>query len=201
MAYNIVAIVGSLRKEAWSLKVANALAKLAPASLKIDVTTLHGISFFNQDLEAAPAGRLAGVPRKAAEVERRAVRHPRIQPLDPGRVEERHRRRLAALWQELVPRQADRHRLQFAGRARRRQPRPNICRISCRAFPGRSWGSRKSTSTPSATAFDDKGQLTKRAGAEGAAAVSSTPSPPSSKSRTNSARNGDAGSEPALGFH
>jgi chromate reductase len=54
MAYHVVAIVGSLRKESFSLKVANALAKLAPATLKLDVTTLHGISFFNQDLEAAP---------------------------------------------------------------------------------------------------------------------------------------------------
>jgi chromate reductase len=50
----IVTIVGSLRKESFTLKTANALAKLAPASLKLDVTTLHGISFFNQDLEAAP---------------------------------------------------------------------------------------------------------------------------------------------------
>jgi chromate reductase, NAD(P)H dehydrogenase (quinone) len=52
--HTIVAIVGSLRKESFSLKVANALARLAPASLKLDVTTLHGLSFFNQDLEAAP---------------------------------------------------------------------------------------------------------------------------------------------------
>jgi chromate reductase len=52
--HNIVVIVGSLRKEAYTLKVANALAKLAPDTLKLDVTTLHGISFFNQDLEAAP---------------------------------------------------------------------------------------------------------------------------------------------------
>src|SRR4030088_2773211 len=52
--YNVVVIVGSLRKEAYTLKVANALAKLAPDTLKLDVTTLHGISFFNQDLEAAP---------------------------------------------------------------------------------------------------------------------------------------------------
>src|SRR5882762_9850053 len=52
--YNIVVIVGSIRKESFTLKVANALAKLAPAALKLDVTTLHGISFFNQDLEAAP---------------------------------------------------------------------------------------------------------------------------------------------------
>ena len=76
--HTIVTIVGSLRKESFSLKIANALAKLAPASLKLDVTTLEGISFFNQDLEAASPGRLAGVPRKAAEVERRAVRHARI---------------------------------------------------------------------------------------------------------------------------
>src|SRR6202158_5041128 len=52
--YNVVVIVGSLRKEAHTLKVANALAKLAPDTLKLDVTTLHSISFFNQDLEAHP---------------------------------------------------------------------------------------------------------------------------------------------------
>ena len=54
MAHTIVTIVGSLRKESFSLKIANALAKLAPASLKLDVMTPHGISFFSQDLEANP---------------------------------------------------------------------------------------------------------------------------------------------------
>jgi len=54
MAHSIVTIVGSLRKESFSLKIANAMAKMAPASLKLDVTTLHGISNFNQDLEASP---------------------------------------------------------------------------------------------------------------------------------------------------
>jgi len=54
MAYQIVTIVGSLRKESFTLKIANALARLAPASLKLDVTTLHDISFFNQDLEGNP---------------------------------------------------------------------------------------------------------------------------------------------------
>ena len=52
--YNVVAIVGSLRKDGFTLKIANALAKLAPDTLKLDVVTLHDISFFNQDLEAAP---------------------------------------------------------------------------------------------------------------------------------------------------
>jgi chromate reductase len=52
--HNIVVIAGSLRKESFTLKVANALAKLAPDTLKLNVATLHDISFFNQDLEAAP---------------------------------------------------------------------------------------------------------------------------------------------------
>jgi chromate reductase, NAD(P)H dehydrogenase (quinone) len=54
MAHTILTIAGSLRKESFSLKVANALAKLAPSSLKLDVMTPQGISFFNQDLEANP---------------------------------------------------------------------------------------------------------------------------------------------------
>jgi chromate reductase len=52
--HHIVVLVGSLRKESFSLKIANALAKLAPDTLKLEVITPHGISFFNQDLEANP---------------------------------------------------------------------------------------------------------------------------------------------------
>jgi chromate reductase len=53
-SHNVVVIVGSLRKESYTLKIAKALAKLAPDTLKLDIVTLHDISFFNQDLEAAP---------------------------------------------------------------------------------------------------------------------------------------------------
>src|SRR5258708_27446197 len=52
--HNVLVIVGSLRKESFSLRTANPLAKLAPDTLKLESVTLHGISFFNQDLEAAP---------------------------------------------------------------------------------------------------------------------------------------------------
>src|SRR4051794_39668714 len=52
--YTIVTIAGSLRKESFSLKIANTLAKLAPPSLKLDVMTPAGISNFSQDLEATP---------------------------------------------------------------------------------------------------------------------------------------------------
>src|SRR4051812_21027122 len=53
-SHNVVAIVGSLRKESFTLKIAKALAKLAPDTLKLEIVTLHDFSFFNQDLEAAP---------------------------------------------------------------------------------------------------------------------------------------------------
>lgn len=52
--HTILVIVGSLRKESYTLKIANALAKLAPSTLKLDVITLHGISFYDQDIEATP---------------------------------------------------------------------------------------------------------------------------------------------------
>ena len=54
MAHTVAVVVGSLRKESFSLKIANAFAKLAPSSLKFEVVPLHGLSFFNQDLAATP---------------------------------------------------------------------------------------------------------------------------------------------------
>ncbi|EKS38143.1 NADPH-dependent FMN reductase [Afipia broomeae] len=54
MAHSVAVIVGSLRKESFSLKIAKAFAKVAPSSLKLEIVTLHGLSFFNQDLEATP---------------------------------------------------------------------------------------------------------------------------------------------------
>jgi chromate reductase, NAD(P)H dehydrogenase (quinone) len=62
--YNIVVIVGSLRKESFTLKIANALTKLAPETLKLNIVTLHDISFFNQDLEAAPPADWVGFREK-----------------------------------------------------------------------------------------------------------------------------------------
>ncbi len=52
--HSVAVIVGSLRQQSFSLKVAKAFVKLAPASLKLDIVTLHDLSFFNQDLEANP---------------------------------------------------------------------------------------------------------------------------------------------------
>src|SRR6187402_486365 len=52
--HTVAVVVGSLRKQSFSLKIAKAFAKLAPASLKLNIVTLENLSFFNQDLEATP---------------------------------------------------------------------------------------------------------------------------------------------------
>jgi len=52
--YTIAVIIGSLRKDSFSFKIGQALAQLAPSSLKLEMLRLNDISFFNQDLEAAP---------------------------------------------------------------------------------------------------------------------------------------------------
>lgn len=49
----VAVLVGSLRKESFSRKVANAIAKLTP-ELKFDFLDIGGVSYFNQDLEANP---------------------------------------------------------------------------------------------------------------------------------------------------
>ncbi|HEX3367791.1 NAD(P)H-dependent oxidoreductase [Phenylobacterium sp.] len=50
----VAVIVGSLRKESFSRKLAKAIAAEAPTHLKFDFVDIGQLQFFNQDLEATP---------------------------------------------------------------------------------------------------------------------------------------------------
>ena len=157
MAHTIVVIVGSLRKESFTLKVANALAKLAPAALKLDVTTLHGISFFNQDLEAAPPADWLAFREKLQKSNGVLFVTPEYNR-SISCAEERHRRRLAPLRQELVQ-GADRHHQQLAGPLGGVSAAKHLQNI----LPGISgpiMGQPEIYLNGIGAAFDDKGQLT-----------------------------------------
>jgi chromate reductase len=54
MARDIVVIVGSLRKESFNRKMANALSELAPAALKLEIVEIGQLPLYNQDLDADP---------------------------------------------------------------------------------------------------------------------------------------------------
>ena len=50
----VAVLVGSIRKDATSRKVANALIGLAPASLALEIVEISDLPIYNQDLEPAP---------------------------------------------------------------------------------------------------------------------------------------------------
>ena len=50
----VAVLIGSLRRESFTRKVANAVIQLAPPSLKFEVVEIAQLSFYNQDLEATP---------------------------------------------------------------------------------------------------------------------------------------------------
>jgi chromate reductase len=54
MAKDIAVIVGSLRKESFNRKMANALRALAPDSLKLEIVEIGQLPLYNQDLDADP---------------------------------------------------------------------------------------------------------------------------------------------------
>ena len=50
--YKIAVLVGSLRKESWNRKIANALIKLAPTTLQLEIINIGELPFYNEDIES-----------------------------------------------------------------------------------------------------------------------------------------------------
>lgn len=54
MARDVLVVVGSVRAESLNLKLAHALAALAPSSLKLEIVPIGGLPLYNPDLEGNP---------------------------------------------------------------------------------------------------------------------------------------------------
>jgi chromate reductase len=66
--YKIAVIVGSLRRDSWNLKLANAVVKLAPPELTFKQLQIDNLPLYNQDddaRQAAPVQRLKSEIRDA----------------------------------------------------------------------------------------------------------------------------------------
>ena len=57
---NVAVLVGSLRKDAFSRKLATALIALAPAELKLGIVEIGELPLYNQDDDAAPPAAWTG---------------------------------------------------------------------------------------------------------------------------------------------
>jgi chromate reductase, NAD(P)H dehydrogenase (quinone) len=51
---DVIVLIGSLRKESFSRKVANTLVDLAKEPLRLNIVEIGNLPFFNQDLEKTP---------------------------------------------------------------------------------------------------------------------------------------------------
>lgn len=61
---NIAVLVGSLRKESFSRKVARALSELAPEGLKLEIVEIGDLPLYNQDDDAQPPASSAAFKQK-----------------------------------------------------------------------------------------------------------------------------------------
>jgi chromate reductase len=64
MPTHVAVIVGSLRKEAFSRKVAHALIELAPPSLSLSIVEIRDLPLYNQDDDASPPPASASFKQK-----------------------------------------------------------------------------------------------------------------------------------------
>jgi chromate reductase len=57
---SVAVLVGSLRKESFNRKMANALIGLAPPELELSIVEIGALPFYNQDIEATPPAVVTG---------------------------------------------------------------------------------------------------------------------------------------------
>jgi chromate reductase len=59
-SYDVVAIVGSLRRESFTRRLVRSFMRVAPAALQIEIVEIRDLQLYDQDLEAAPPAAWAG---------------------------------------------------------------------------------------------------------------------------------------------
>jgi chromate reductase len=67
MQYRIAVVVGSLRKESFNRKLANAIAKLAPPDFSLKQVQIGDLPLYNQDDDASPADSVKRLKREITE--------------------------------------------------------------------------------------------------------------------------------------
>jgi len=67
--YKVGVLVGSLRKDSFNRKMADAIAKLAPASLSFEQIGIGDLQLYNQDLDSAPTAEWAAFRDKVRAVD------------------------------------------------------------------------------------------------------------------------------------
>ena len=129
--HQIAVIVGSLRKDSFNRKLANALARLAPTGLRTQAAAHRRPAALQPGRRRRPARADQAAEARNRRVAGRRVRDAGIQPLDPRRAQERDRPCLASLRPERVGRQARGRARHLGRRDRHRAARSSTCATCC----------------------------------------------------------------------
>jgi len=62
--YDVVVVVGSLRKESFNRKMARAMVSMAPPALKLEIVEIGQLPHYNQDFDSSP-------PKEVTEIKQR----------------------------------------------------------------------------------------------------------------------------------
>jgi chromate reductase len=65
----VAVLVGSLRRDSWSRKLALALTGLAPPSLRLEIVEIGVLPLYNQDLEDAPPAAWTAFRQRIAQAD------------------------------------------------------------------------------------------------------------------------------------
>ena len=137
-SYKVGYFVGSLSSTSINRTLSKALIRLAPDDLEFSEIPIDNLPLYSPDYDQnypPEARRLEGRHR---QVRRHLVRHPGVQPLDTGSVEERDRLGLAAVGPErLRPHPGRRHRRVDRPDRHRGRPAEPARQCSASATPGR----------------------------------------------------------------
>ena len=104
--YKVGYLVGSLATASINRKLALALCRLAPPELELAEISFRELPLYSYDYDADYPAARAGLQGGDHGVGRHALCQSGVQPVHPGRAEERHRLGQPALWEQRLHPQA-----------------------------------------------------------------------------------------------
>ena len=131
--FDVVAIVGSLRRDSFTRRLVRSFDALAPAAMKIEIVEIRELSLYNQDDEAAPPAPWVNFRNRIKRADAVLFATPEYNRSVPGCSQECDRCRIAALRRQRMVRQTGCHRQRLTrgdGRLRRKSSSAPVVGVS-----------------------------------------------------------------------
>jgi chromate reductase len=96
--FDVVAVVGSLRRESDTRRIVQSLIPLTPSALNVKIVAISDLALYNQDAESDPPSSWVDFRNHVKPADAVLFATPEYNRSVPGGAQERDRRRLPTLW-------------------------------------------------------------------------------------------------------